>query len=349
MSFGDDHDPEDMFAHTKMSFWDHIEELRAHMWRAVYGFLIAMCVGLAIGKPMENFIAKPVEEQLQKFYDDRLEEARQKLKDEDEELVRLNKPQLVPLTFDQEQLQQLAAALGQKAPVPPRPEPLQLTVAIRPFEVADKLSPVLQRIGRRPTLATLSATEAFMVYFKVSIYCGIVLASPWIFYQMWSFVAAGLYPHEKRLVNVFLPFSVILFLAGVALAEFFAIPKALEYLLGFNKWMNLEPDLRLSEWLSFAILTPLVFGVAFQLPLIMLAIYRVGVVDVDTYRSHRRIAIFLMAVLAAILAPSADPISMMTLAIPLWCLYELGILICRWSPRSQLDLDVPESEEMIEV
>lgn len=349
MSFGDDHDPEDMFAHTKMSFWDHIEELRTHMWKAVLGFLVGLCIGLAVGKPMTDFIAAPVVRQLENFYDHRLEVAKQELQNQDPDLMRLNEAKPVRIAFDREQLQSLAEALGIKGAVPPRENPLDVMVSIRPVELATTIGAAQLRVGRRPTLATLSATEAFIVYFKVSIYCGIVIASPWIFYQMWSFVAAGLYAHEKRLVNVYLPVSVTLFLSGIALCEFLVIPEALKYLLSFNEWMNLEPDLRLNEWLSFAIFMPLVFGAAFQLPLVMLVLYRLGIMDVETYRKHRRIAMFLMAVLAVILAASPDAFSMMSLTVPLWILYELGIWICLWSPRPELDIDVPESEEMIEV
>ena len=75
-------------------------------------------------------------------------------------------------------------------------------------------------------LTTLSAQEAFVVYFKVSILCGIVLASPFIFYQFWAFVGAGLYPHEKKYVHIYLPFSVGLFLTGVLLCQFVVLPGA---------------------------------------------------------------------------------------------------------------------------
>ena len=277
MSFGDDHDPDDMFAHTKMSFWDHIEELRSHMWRAIIGFLVGLCIGLVVGKPMVGFIASPVERELQKFYDDRLVKSRQELKDKDPTMVKLNEPKIVPLSFDREQLATSGHGIGNQGGGSAGEDgPVELMASIRPVEVATAIGSAQRQVGRRPALATLSATEAFIVYFKVSIYCGIVIASPWIFYQMWSFVAAGLYTHEKKLVNVYLPVSLALFLAGVALAEFVVIPKALEYLLSFNEWMDLEPDLRLNEWLSFAILMPLVFGAAFQLPLVMLVLYRPG-------------------------------------------------------------------------
>jgi sec-independent protein translocase protein TatC len=189
-----------------------------------------------------------------------------------------------------------------------------------------------------------------MVYFKVCLVCGVVIGSPWIFWQIWLFVAAGLYPHEKRLVHVYLPFSLGLFLAGVFLCEFFVIPKALEALLWFNEWIGLEPDLRLNEWLSFAILMPLVFGVSFQTPLVMYLLERIGVMSIDAYRSKRRIAWFLMAIFAAVITPSVDAVSMLFLWVPLGFLYELGIFLCWMSPRPPaLDIDVPDSEEMIEV
>ena len=142
--------------------------------------------------------------------------------------------------------------------------------------------------------------------------------------QLWSFVAAGLYPHEKRLVNVYLPYSIGLFLVGVFLCEFFVIPKAVGALLWFNEWLGLEPDLRLNEWLGFAILMPVVFGVSFQTPLVMLFTERIGIFDVPTFRSYRRIAWFVMALIAAIILPATDAMSMLLLAGPMCVLYELA-------------------------
>jgi sec-independent protein translocase protein TatC len=177
-----------------------------------------------------------------------------------------------------------------------------------------------------------------------------VLGSPWIFYQIWMFVAAGLYPHEKKYVNIFLPFSLFLFLAGVVLCEWFVMTKAVEALLWFNEWLGFSPDLRLNEWLGFAIFMPLVFGLSFQTPLVMLFVQRVGILNVESFRNKRRIAWFLLAVFAAVITPSTDPISMMLLWLPMSLLYELGIALCVYLPgRPLLDFDVPESEELVEV
>jgi sec-independent protein translocase protein TatC len=198
--------------------------------------------------------------------------------------------------------------------------------------------------------STLNVQEAFMVWFKVCIVCGIVIGSPWIFWQIWMFVAAGLYPHEKRLVHVYLPVSLGLFLAGVVVCELFVIPKAIEALLWFNEWMGLKPDLRLNEWLSFAIYMPLVFGASFQTPLVMLFLHKLGVMDADSFRNKRRYAWFFMAVFAAVITPSTDALSMLFLWVPMSLLFELGIWLIKWSPREpDLELEAPESDELVEV
>ena len=188
-----------------------------------------------------------------------------------------------------------------------------------------------------------------MVYFKVSLMCGVVLASPFIFYHIWAFVAAGLYPHEKRYINVFLPFSLFLFLLGVGVCQFLVMPKAVEALLWFNEWLGLEPDLRLNEWLTFALVLPVVFGLAFQTPLVMLFLAKIGVFDADAFRAKRRIAWFAMAIFAAIFTP-ADAISMLLMWVPMCLLYELGILMVRYSAGpADGGLGEPAPDQLVEV
>ncbi|NBW97356.1 MAG: twin-arginine translocase subunit TatC, partial [Planctomycetia bacterium] len=183
----------------------------------------------------------------------------------------------------------------------------------------------------RVSITTLSAQEAFGIYVKAALLVGVVIASPWIFYQLWTFVAAGLYPHEKRWVRVFLPISIGLFLAGVFLAFFFVFDFVLDYLLQFNEWLGLDPDPRISEWLGFVLILPIGFGLGFQLPLVMLFLERIGVFDVATYAAQWRIAVIVIFIVSAILTP-ADPYSLLFLAVPLCLLYFGGLAICRWLP-----------------
>src|SRR5207244_12393335 len=96
----------------------------------------------------------------------------------------------------------------------------------------------------------------------------------------------------RRYVHVYLPVSLILFLAGIFMCEFLVIPKAIQGLLWFNEWLGLEPELRLNEWLSFAIMLPLVFGLSFQTPLVMLFLAKIGVLDGESFCRQRLLAWF---------------------------------------------------------
>jgi sec-independent protein translocase protein TatC len=370
---------EDMFADTRMSFGEHIEDLRAHLLRAIYGFVIALLLSFFVGKAVVGFIARPVEvaltEYWERYYKQRSDQVLRDLAEGDPQLQQYNRPQDVDLYLPREVLgggppnagraerpvfdvkhvfeEVLERAdLGELLAKGNSPDDRWIKVKAKlanPLGFFAKSKSYEPLVGRRPTLATLRVEEAFMVYIKVSIVTGFVLASPWVFYQLWSFIAAGLYPNEKRYVNVFLPFSIGLFLAGVLMCEFLVIPKAIQALLWFNEWLGLQPELRLNDWLGFAILLPLVFGLSFQTPLVMLFVERIGLLTVDQMRHSRRIAWFVMAVFAAVVTPT-DAFSMIFLWIPMSLLYELGILLCRLQPpRSALDDELPEAEENFEV
>ena len=161
---------------------------------------------------------------------------------------------------------------------------------------------------------------------------GVLLASPWIFYQIWHFVAAGLYPHERRYVHLYLPFSLGLFLLGAALAFFVVFEPVLNFLLSFNRHLGIDPEPRINEWLGFVLLLPVGFGIGFQLPLVMLFLERIGLFTMRTYAAQWRIAVLVIFVVAAILTPP-DPTSMLLLAGSLTTLYFGGILLCKLMPR----------------
>jgi sec-independent protein translocase protein TatC len=328
-------DADDMFADTRMSFGDHIEDLRKHLWRALMGFLVCLVFSFFIGKPVLRFIAKPVEEELKRFYDARAKKIQEQFERGDDALQNMNEPREIEC--------ETKGADGKYTPI---------TLRIRPMEWALLTQEADRLFTRPPVLATMGVMEAFMVYVKVSVVCGLVIGSPWIFWQLWSFIAAGLYPHEKKYVNYYLPFSLGLFLSGVAVCEFLVIPQAVRVLLEFNEWLGLEPDLRLNEWLSFAILMPLVFGLSFQTPLVMLFLAKVGIFTSETFRAKRRMAWFVMAIISAVIVPSSDLLSMFWMWMPMCALYELGIVLARFAERSRegdQDLDVPEPGDLVGV
>lgn len=180
----------------------------------------------------------------------------------------------------------------------------------------------------------LNAHEVFMIWLKAALIVGLVISSPWVFYQIWVFVAAGLYPHEKNYVYIYVPFSIALFIGGALLAFFFVFKPVLTFLFSFNAAMGIDPQPRIGEWLSFVMFLPIGFGVAFQLPLVMLFLNRIGLVSMETFIDKWRIAVLVIAFLSMILTP-ADPISMILLGLPLTLLYFFGIGLCRWMPKGR--------------
>ncbi len=191
---------------------------------------------------------------------------------------------------------------------------------------------VWRKIDAEPQ--SLAATESFMIWLKSGIFTGLLLASPWVLFQLWMFVAAGLYPQEKGYIYIFLPISLLLFFAGAGLAFFFVFKPVLDFLFSFNASMGISPQIRINEWLSFVMFLPLGFGIAFQLPLVMLFLYRINLLTIQTYLSKWRIAVMVIFALSMLLTP-ADPISMIMLAVPLTFLYFLGIGLCHWLPGNR--------------
>jgi len=179
---------------------------------------------------------------------------------------------------------------------------------------------------------SLGTTEPFSVYIKASLLVGIILSSPWVFYQIWHFVAAGLYPHERGYVKKYLPISLGLFLAGAAMAFFAVFEPVLGFLLRFNRSMGIAPEPRINEWLSFVLMLPVGFGIGFQLPLVMLFLERIGVFTVQNYLSQWRIAVLVIFVASAILTPP-EPVSMIMMAFPLTMLFFGGVWLCKLMPR----------------
>ncbi len=186
--------------------------------------------------------------------------------------------------------------------------------------------------SERTHTRSLSAQEPFMIYVKASLLVGVVLSCPWVLYQIWMFIISGLYPHERKYVYIYFPISMGLFLAGASMAFFWVFDPVLGFLMLFNEWMKIEPDLRINEWLGFVLMLPIGFGISFQLPLVMLFLERIGIISIKMYMDNWRVAILIIAVLSMVLTP-ADPTSMLLMFTPLTILFFLGLLMCKYMPR----------------
>ena len=187
--------------------------------------------------------------------------------------------------------------------------------------------------AKNETIAT-AIQGPFMIWLKTGFIVGMVISAPWVFYQIWAFIAAGLYPHEKRYVHMYLPISLVLFVAGAAFAFYVVFQYVLDFLFQFNASMGVSPDPRVNEYIGFVMILPLGFGVAFQLPIVMVFLNRFGIVSIEAFLSKWRIAILAISIASMLLTPQ-DPISMALMAIPLTMLYFIGILMCRFMPRGR--------------
>ncbi len=350
---------EDELEQTKMSFGEHLEELRRALFKSLLALLVGFLVGLCIGIPLVDFIQEPLRKGLAAYYQTRDETELQQSFDqqaaagqpvpEDRQAAALEMVRRGFAPHDAYVLQQdLADALA--ARFPEFAESLESSAPTTPAESDDSVAAAVdappgairlrfyqhvQDDARLNAIAT-NAYEPFLVYIKASFAAGLVLASPFIFYYIWMFVAAGLYRSEKQYVHIYLPASLGLFLVGAGIAYFFAFEYVLQFLFWFHEKMGIDPYPKLSDWITTVVLLPLGFGVSFQLPLVMLLLERIGVFSVDAYLKKWRIAVVIIAVMAMVLTPGGDIQSMMLMFVPLTGLYFLGILLCKYMPGGSL-------------
>jgi sec-independent protein translocase protein TatC len=199
--------------------------------------------------------------------------------------------------------------------------------------VQELLTILIKPYGER--LQTLSPTEGIETYFRVALVAGVALSMPWILYQFWRFVSPGLHSHERRYVFVFVPAASLLFLVGVAFAWLVLLPSAIAFLSTFM------PTIFVAEWTSqeyigFATTFLLWIGIAFQMPLIVYFLARFGIINSKTLVEHWRIALVAIAVIAAAVTPSIDPVTMLLTMVPLIILYLLSIVLARVGYRQFL-------------
>jgi len=205
-------------------------------------------------------------------------------------------------------------------------------------------------IAALPAGGQMIATDVvgvFLVPVKVAFLVAFVIALPYVLYQVWAFVAPGLYAHEKRLVAPLVFASSALFLIGMSFAYFLVFPVVFKFMASIAPegvaWMT-----DIDKYLSFALTTFVAFGVTFEVPIAVIVLVRVGVVSIEKLKEIRPYVIVGAFVIGAIFTPP-DVISQVMLAVPLWVLYELGIVVARLIGRSPAnESPAPEGAERTE-
>jgi sec-independent protein translocase protein TatC len=190
--------------------------------------------------------------------------------------------------------------------------------------------PLLQRIRTEANatqgLDVVSPTDPITLYFKVALYIAIGMALPVLMWQLIGFLVPGLTKKEKRLLFLSLPFVAALFLGGAAYGFFFAAPRALTFLSGFMSDLY-EWSPEGNQIITFYLTLMIGLGLAFQLPVVMFILAKLGVASPQKMRAFRKYAILILLILSAVITPSTDPFNMAVVAVPLLILYEAGIII----------------------
>lgn len=204
--------------------------------------------------------------------------------------------------------------------------------------------PLVEHLPKGATLIATNPISPFMVPIKVTMLAAFMLALPVVLYQIWAFVAPGLYLHEKRLVMPLIVSSTLLFFAGVAFCYFFVFGKVFTFIQSFApKSITAAPDIE--AYLSFVLNMFLAFGAAFEVPVVLVILARMGLVSIQKLRDFRSYFIVIAFIIAAVVTPP-DVVSQLALAIPMCLLYEVGIWAAQIFVRhTQAPDDAEESKD----
>ena len=343
---------DDLFEKSSMTFGEHLEELRIALVKSSIWLGLGMILGLMLATQVVTYMQGPLEKSLENFYKKKslreiAETTGTPVPADLEAWMKDNKVVSQYVWIDPRSLSvppptavaDPATAVGEAPETAPNDSPnvAQYMADADSEGLPDpsKMIKLRMFVGVKASTEALGLQEPFMIWLKAAFVVAAVVASPGIFYHLWQFISSGLYPHERRYVYFFLPTSLILFWSGACLAFFVIFQLVIDFLLDFNANMGIGASPRLTDYMSFALFLPLGFGVAFQLPLAMLVLERLGIFSYETYLSQWRIAVLAIAFISMILTP-ADMVSMIGMGVPLVALYFLGIAMCKYLPRAAM-------------
>ncbi len=308
-------------AEVKLTLWDHLRDLRKRLLLALYGLAAGFALVLAFVGTIFDRLMMPVLDALKPPV--MSEAARAVLRQA------AGAPGLAPTS---------KAALLECATQPVVSEAAKQVLAglAEAKGAAGALVDALTACATIPSvleparkLVYTSAIEPMMLYLQVALYGSVFVAAPWILFQLWQFIAPGLYKRERKVVVPFLFFGTLLFYSGAAFCYWFVLPPAFPAMLQFASSNTMTPMLSISEQLSLVTAMLLGFGIVFEVPVIIAFLSMVGLVTADFLAKYRRHAIVVNVTLAAIITPTGDPLNLAMMAVPMILFYEVGIILAR--------------------
>ncbi|MCI0336438.1 MAG: twin-arginine translocase subunit TatC [Acidobacteria bacterium] len=319
----------------QMSFLDHLDELRKRLIYSVASIGVAFVLCFSFSEYIFKFLSIPVIKQLQ------IANSKQQVAYGQFNLDQLQEGEVIDYTFTQESVVNgVKIALGTTVPVKKiskanKPE----LVLVRPWGVGRNLLPPETSIHKileegeskilyddiNNQLVVSTVTSPFMIYMLVSLYAGIALAIPFLFYQVWAFVSPGLYKHEKRYIVPVLVMATVFFALGATFAYRIAFPAACSYLLGWATAGGFRTLLNAEDYMNFIIIIMLGLGIVFQIPTIAFILGRIGLLTPRMMLRSWRYAVVVIAIISALLTPTPDAFNMIMFAAPMIGLYFLSI------------------------
>jgi sec-independent protein translocase protein TatC len=303
---------------STMSLGDHLEELRFRLVRALLGLGIGLIIGIVFGRSVISLMEGPYNDATANFL---FSAELQFQSDLDNGIMSQGL---------QQEFRGNGVALSPDVSVKQKRYPFG---GKRWLVTDDKGRYCIKRekgelnVYELIPLQIIAVAAGFVSYIKIALITGLVLSSPWVFYQLWMFVAAGLYSHEKRYIHLAAPFSAALFVSGALFFLIVVAPLTLKFLVSFNERMlDVRSQFTFQHYISFVSHLMLVFGIAFQTPTAIFFLNRTGLVSIKALSRSRKYVLLLIVIVAAMATPP-DVISQITLALPLYMLFELGILI----------------------
>lgn len=189
-------------------------------------------------------------------------------------------------------------------------------------------------------LVFTAPADKFIAHLKIAFFSGLVLACPFWIYQVWKFISPGLYSKEKKYTLGFILSGTFLFLVGISFSYYLVMPAAFKFLMGYGGSTD-QAMITIDQYLSFFVMTTLMFGLSFEMPLIIVILGMLGIVSSRFLREKRRFAVVLMAVISAIITPP-DLLSMLMMLGPMLVLYEISIILVRFFEVKKIDSEITD-------
>lgn len=194
--------------------------------------------------------------------------------------------------------------------------------------------PLVEVMPAQSSMIFTGLPEAFFIHMKIAFFASLFLTAPYTLFEIWRFISPGLYKEEKKYVLPFVFFSAILFIGGVLFGYIIALPPAFSFFVSFSTDF-LKPMISFREYLDLTLKFLLAFGLCFEMPVFMFFLAKIGVVNAKMLSKHRRYAILVIFIVAAVLTPSPDALSQVLMAIPLMILYEVSIFVAKFARRNK--------------